>query len=233
MNLDRQLMRRKAAYVQAIGDSLHHLNGVDREAVLEDVEDHIDAALYDGPGPADMERLEEILQDLGDPESYAADVAARLDPVDPKLCALAPLGMVWSATAIFIGLPLMFMVRVVEQGAEPPEKTITELILLVLGWIGLIGFIGGPTVSAMAVSKIRGAQGRLVGMYPALIGLYMIPFAFLDLLLMYISFEIFTNMVGLSDDLGNILILCLLVVLVYWNAQVIRKQHSKLSPTRQ
>ncbi len=239
MNLDRQLERRKAAYVHAIGDALHHLNAVDREAVLEDVEDHIDSALYDGPGPADMMRLEEILQDLGNPESYAADVSARLEvaPGDAKLCVLAPFGMVWSASAIFIAVPMMFWISVVEldSNGDPiePTKSLFDHLMLALGWFGVAGFIGGPSVSAVAMSKIRAARGALYGLYAAIIGLYLIPLAILDVVLMYISFEVLNRMIGFSDDLSNILVLGMLVLLIYWNFSVMRQHHRKVNPVKE
>ena len=233
MNLDRQLQRRKAAYVQAIGDSLHDLNEVDREAVLQPVEDHTAAALYAGPEIADGQRLEDILEDLGDPASYAADVSARLDPVEPKLCTLAPVGMVWSASALFFAIPMMFMVRMVPTSPDGqplvPDKTMAEYLLQIVGWVTLLGAIGGPTISGMAISKISAARGRLYGLYPALIGLYLIPFALLNLLLTFIGFQILNKAIGLNDDISNIIVLGFLVVLIHWNYQVIRRHHAKLN----
>jgi hypothetical protein len=233
MNLDRQLQRRKAAYVQAISDSLHDMTDADREAVLEDVEDHIESALYDGPGNADMPRLEDILEDLGDPALYAADVTARFDPVEPKLCVIAPLGMAWSASALFFAIPMVLMVQVVPTGPDGqplvPDKSVGEYLIQILGWITLVGLIGGPSLSGLAISKITAARGRLYGLLPALIGLYLIPLLLFDLLLAWIGFLVFNKAVGLSDDVSNIIVLCFLAVLLYLNYRTIRTQRAKLS----
>lgn len=235
MNLDRQLQRRKAAYVQAISDALQALPEHDREAVLEDVEDHIDSALYDGDALADMDRLEEILDSLGAPEAYAADVSSRLEhnPADAKICWMAPFGMVWSASALFIALPLMFAVRMVEVdgNGDPitPDASMAEITWRLVGYLALIGFIGGPTVSGMAISKIRAARGKLCGLNSAVIGLYLIPLAFVDVLLMLISFHMFNKVIGFSDDLSNLITLGFFVVLLYWNYQTVRNHRRKIS----
>jgi hypothetical protein len=235
MNLDRQLQRRKGAYVQAISDALSNLTEIDREAVLEDVEDHIDSALYDGSGLADMDQLEEILYSLGAPEDYAADVSARMDmPVGPsKLCIMAPVGMVWSIAAIIIAIPAMFFIRVVEvDGAGNPleiPKTIAEYLWLALAWTSLAGFIGGPTVSSLAISQIRAARGRLCGLYPAIIGAYLIPLIIADLALSGISFQVLNKGIKLSDDLSNMIAIVILLGLFYWNVQVVRRAYRRLS----
>ncbi|MBC8404027.1 MAG: hypothetical protein H8E15_02280 [Planctomycetes bacterium] len=235
MNLDRQLQRRKGAYVQAISDALSNLPEVDREAVLEDVEDHIDSALYDGSGLADMNQLDEILASLGPPEDYAADVSARMDmPVGPStLCLMAPVGMVWSIAAIVIAVPAMFFIRVVEVDGEgnPLEvsKTVLEYFWQALAWTSLAGLIGGPTVSSMAISRIRAARGRLCGLYPAVIGAYLIPLAIADLALFGLSFQVLNKGLKLSDDLANMIAIVIFIGLIIGSVQVVRRAYHRLS----
>jgi len=217
MTEDRKLNRRTAVYVSAVGEALAAMNSADREAVLEDVEDHIDAALRDRSESPTLEHLEAVLAELGSPESYAAELQAQLAPgqersvvpvpdIPARLCKQAAMGLGWSILMLAVVPAAMISVPVPEAGVEDPGVSLGQHLFSALAWFALAGLLGGPLLSALAISKIRASAGRLYGLGPAVLGLYLIPFAAIDLFLFGASSSFIESRLEDQDSLAFFLL---------------------------
>lgn len=239
MTEERKLARRTAVYVSAVEQALAAMNGVDREAVLEDVEDHIAAALQDRTPSPTTAHLEAILAELGSPESYAAELQAQMEPrraisgpgsPEPaRLCKQAALGLAWSILALVVAVPSALAVRVV---AQDEVMNVAQKIYVAVSWLALAGVVGGPLLSALAISKIRASHGCLYGLGPAVLGLYLLPFAAMDLFIFAAVGSTLASSLGCSDNQALGLSVLAVLLALYWNGRVIRGSLKRLSEPR-
>ncbi|MBL7009343.1 MAG: hypothetical protein ISR76_10115, partial [Planctomycetes bacterium] len=183
MTEDRAIQRRMAAYAHAVGEALAHVPAADRESILEDLEEHIDDALRAAGGDRGLEQLEAVLTALGSPEAYAADlqVPGPAEPVEPRLCKKAVLGLLWSASFVLVAVPSWLVVRLEEPGAGP---SLGERLFQFSAFLSLAGALGGPVLSAIALTQIRLAAGRLSGFGMATVGAWLPPLLVIDVLAM-------------------------------------------------
>ncbi len=226
MELSRSLLRRRAAYVHAIGVALEAIPAPDREAILEDVEDHIAAALAEHPSEDPALALEEVLAALGSPEQYAASLQDpfRLSPSPPaptRLCKLAALGFAWSLLALLVVPPAFLLLSPASSpGQEFASPTLTERLLQGLAWLSLAGWILGPVCSGVALAKIRASHGQLSGCPLGVVGLWMLPLAIVDGIVVFLA-----ALVGdlLGPSFATVFGLLALLIALYLNLHFLRR----------
>ncbi|MFT7677829.1 MAG: hypothetical protein ACI8QC_001815 [Planctomycetota bacterium] len=240
MTEERKLARRTAVYVSAVEEALAAMNGADREAVLEDVEDHIHAALQDRAASPTLEHLEAVLSELGSPESYAAELQAQMtpargisgisEPTEPaRLCKQAAVGLAWSILFLVVAVPALLVTRAVAEGET---MDLAQRAYIGIAWLALAGVLGGPLMSALAISKIRASLGHLYGLGPAVLGLYLLPLAAMDLFIFIAVGSILASSFGVSLEMANGLALVAVLLAFYWNVRILRGSIKRLNEPR-
>ncbi len=225
MTQDRALQRRKAAYAHAVGEALAHLPAADREAILEDLEEHIDDAFRAAGPAAGAAELEQVLAALGSPEAYAADQAvSAAPPVEARLCKRAALGLLWSVSFVVVALPTLFMVGVVEEGVEPG---LGERLWTAFAWLCLAGALGGPVLSGIAATSIRHSGGRLSGLGMAFIGAWIPPLIVIDAFAFWalaVLVDLLTDKTETINALQAVSLLLILVLNVVFLVRLTRRE---------
>ena len=87
-------------------------------------------------------------------------------------------------------------------------------------------------MSALAISKIRASLGRLYGLGPAVLGLYLIPLAAMDLFIFIAVGSILASSFGISLEMANGLALVAVLLAFYWNVRIIRGSIKRLNEPR-
>jgi uncharacterized membrane protein len=238
MTEDRRMTRRISVYVHAVEHALASMNSSDRDAVLEDVEDHIEAALNERATSPTLDILESVLADLGSPESYAAEIQAQFEP-EPgaldtslsygpaELCKMAPMGLAWSMLVLAVALPAMLTLTPVSDGAEV-SFSFARRLFQALAWFSLAGVLGGPLLSILAVSKIRASAGRLYGLGIAVLGMYLLPLTAIDIVLVAISDNILVSLLEEHKNLAHGLAVLVLLLCFAWNGWAVRRSIQRL-----
>ncbi len=153
-----------------------------------------------------------------------------------KFCVLAGVGFTWSLCALLITLAVWILLSPVNLDAngQPIEeaKTISQWLLLGIGWLSLFGVIGGPAASSIAISKIQSARGALYGLLAAVIGLYLLPLAIIDVIILALGDNFLRGTLeSYEGNVKSLILLFAVIAILSWNIYVVKRAYKRLSQT--
>ena len=192
MNQKKEIEERITRYLEMVAANIAGVPADEKEEILRNVESHIYEALSEraGENPT-IADVEAVLAEMDPPDSYAGtdknagESATNVPVSDAKICKTALLGTLW----IPFGFLVVFVFMGVAVGNPLQESALfiiwKHIKLTVILPFALSSPFGSTTLGWIAVSKIRSAHGRLIGMPLAVgVGLFY-PLCALDGVLAY------------------------------------------------
>ena len=190
MDHEKKIEGRITRYLEMVAANIGGVPADEQEEILRNVESHIYEALNvragENPTIADVEA---VLAEMDPPESYAetdkhtAESATDVPVAGAKICKTAVVGALWIPFG-FLVLLLVLHSRVV-HGQESGLFIISYISLFVILPLSVLSPFGSTALGWIAISKIKSARGRLIGM-PLAVGVALFyPLCALDGVLAY------------------------------------------------
>lgn len=219
MHQTREVNEKIGGYLEAVRAHLGDTPEDERDEIVANLESHIrDAVKQRAQGEPSQEDVAAVLAEMDPPDRYAQmlsenEVAgARGEAGERKVCSLPILAAVMAALGPILVASSEHPFNLMDGRWEDITafKTIARIVLLPLG-------IASPFVSTalglLAVSRIRAAKGRLIGMPAAIAAGLFYPLALLDYGILY-GAQIAGNALGKSPMRGLVWAAGILIVII-------------------
>jgi hypothetical protein len=127
-----------------------------------------------------------------------------------RLCVGSLIGLIWSMCFVAVALPAWL---IMVPGEPNATVSLGQRIFQAFAFLSLAGLLGGPLVSASAISRIRRSAGQLTGLRTATVGLWLPP---LTIVAAVIFMLLASSIDSLTEDrvLSNNLQLCAAAVVL-------------------
>ncbi len=219
-------------YLEAVRGNLSGLSRDEVESIIDDLREHIDAAMQANGSQPSLESVEVVLAEMDPPESFAPDIDESTGVV-PKVsrtaiigAGLLPFGILMVVLSL---IPLVSATEAIENGVTiigPPETTWWQWLLrFTILPLGIISPFATTILGLVSISQIRASKGKLVGKPLALIDALFYPILLFDGLLIAFMFVIIANIpdgrLALTEALTLlsyilVIIVDLIIVMIAW-----------------
>jgi hypothetical protein len=184
-------------YLDTVRGQLSRLSRDEADSIIDDLREHIDAAMQAHGDRPTLENVEAVLAEMDPPESFAADLDESTEVV-PKVSRSAVIGAVLLPFGIL--LAILSLMPVSSTASSVVDGVTTSILPATTWWqwllritivpLGIISPFATTILGLVSISQIRASKGKLVGKPLALIDTLFYPLLLLDGLLIGFMFAI-------------------------------------------
>ena len=182
-------------YLDAVREQLSGLSQDEVDSIIDDLREHIDAALQAHGEQPTLENVEAVLAEMDAPESFAPDLDETTEVV-PKVSRTAILGAVLLPFGILMAIVSLMPVSSATFSAADGVTTSNLsgttwwqwLLRLTVLPLGIISPFATTILGFISISQIRASKGKSVGKPLALIDALFYPILVFDGLLIAFLF---------------------------------------------
>ena len=219
-------------YLDAVRESLSGLSQDEVDSIIDDLREHIDAAMQAHGDQPTLENVEAVLAVMDPPESFAPEIDETSEVI-PKVSRTAIIGAVLLPFGILMVtlffLPASFTTYSAIAGVTTsslPETTWWQWLLrITILPLGIISPFATTILGLVSISQIRASKGKLIGKTLALLDALFYPLLLLDGLVLALMFAIIASIpdghLALTETLTLlsyflVIIIDLIIVIITW-----------------